>query len=174
MRKQWSQPHGQVPGNPGKAEEPSFRKCRSNIRIRLKDTRMRKSCRCRDHSRSSGSGVPWSSGRPPPITWPIYSLQFASLGFSDFLSLSTGFPTFYPPSFHTDWVPIDCAFSQLQLAQGSSQSPLYLKALSFAYPIQFSLQIAPFSLCLNSNTWELGCQSQFILVWKGFSCQNIS
>lgn len=67
MRKQGSQPHGQVPENPGKAEEPSFRKRRSDIRIRLEETEMRKSYRWGDHSGSSGGGIVWSSGRPPPV-----------------------------------------------------------------------------------------------------------
>lgn len=104
MRKQWFQKHGQVPGNPGKAEESGFRKLRKNIRIRLKETGRRKSCRGQDHLGSSGSRIPGSSGRLPPWTWPI---QF-SAGFLPWASLLLFHcqlvpppPTLYSPSFFT-------------------------------------------------------------------------
>lgn len=104
MRKQWFQKHGQVPRNPGKAEELSFRKLRKNIRIRLKETGRRKSCRGQDHLGSSGSRIPGSSGRLPPWTWPIHSLQVFFLELLCFSFTVNWFPpppTLYSPSFFT-------------------------------------------------------------------------
>ena len=70
------------------------------MRARLKETGMRKSSRCQDHSGSSGGGISGSSGWPATVCDHSLSAGLlCSLGMPNSLSLSIAFPALYSQSF---------------------------------------------------------------------------
>ena len=170
MRKQWSQPHGQVSENPRKAEHPGFRKVRM---VSEPGSRGLQWETCQDAENLLGAQVVEFLGL---LERALLTLcRFAPLDISDSLSLSTAFPTFYTQYFlKAPMCPLILLPLKFQLAHDSSRPLLYFKA-SFFYIIWTTLtaNCPLFSVFLNSNSWRLDTWSQLILVWKGFSCQNI-
>lgn len=91
---------------------------------------MRMTSRCQDRSRSLGGGISGSSEQTPTMSVTHSRCRFASLGISDSLSWSIGFPVFYLHSFHI--APVCLWFCCLSFYSWLLVAPLYFKA-SFFY-----------------------------------------
>lgn len=122
MRKQWSWPHGQVPGNPGEAEESGFRSVGTIPELGSRRLEWES---CADAKTTVGPQVLeflGLLGGPPPLTWLVHSLQVC---FSELLWFSWTF----------SWFPHFCSPPFLTV----SEFPLIL------LPLNFNLPTAPHS-----------------------------